>query len=154
VRNLDYQLSNLRNCVNKLRLIADGKLLLFLARRKQESTQEMKESIEKAIGDESDDRVLTKDSEMVVEMSDLNALSMKPDIISPLAKQCGKAKDMIVVRSIRPASGDLQTALDRLPRMLAKLDLSRLDCVSYKAQRRDSRVLHMPRTRALRIQVQ
>jgi len=45
-----------------VRRTADGKLLLFLARGKYQSTQKIKESIEKATGDEANVRAVTEDS--------------------------------------------------------------------------------------------
>jgi len=46
----------------------------------------------------------------VLELLDIDDLNTDPDIISSLPKQCIIAEDKIVVRSIRLAFGDSQTA--------------------------------------------
>ncbi|XP_070132570.1 uncharacterized protein [Drosophila bipectinata] len=119
-RRQDGQLKEFSQNVHKVRRTATGNLLLELSKNRVDSTDAMRENLEKVLQGAAEVRALSEDSKMkYIEIRDLDPLATEGDIRLALAEQFEVDGKSATLRSLRARSRDTQTAIIGLPSKIA-----------------------------------
>ncbi|XP_070142288.1 uncharacterized protein [Drosophila kikkawai] len=125
-RRDDKQLSDLGACVSKVRRTNNGNLLLEVAKGSAESAEEMKESIERVLGDSATVRASTEDTKvLVLEVRNIDSITSKKEVCAAIAGQFNFEAERVRVRSMRSGRAETQLAVVSLPVPLGKAVLQR-----------------------------
>ncbi|KAH8326963.1 hypothetical protein KR074_000819, partial [Drosophila pseudoananassae] len=125
-RRQDGQLKEFSQNVHKVRRTATGNLLLELAKNRTDSTDAMRENLEKVLQGAAEVRALSEDSKMkYLEIKDLDPLATEVDIRLALTEQFEVDGKALRVRSLRAKTWDTQTAIIGLPSKIATVVASK-----------------------------
>ncbi|XP_052737804.1 uncharacterized protein LOC128198121 [Bicyclus anynana] len=96
---------------NKIRRTATGDLLIILAKENTDRGHSLQKTINDILGDDA--TVISKGSQEVIEIRDLDEMTTKEEILEAIQKAIGDADEVTLdaIKSLRKAYGGTQTAM-------------------------------------------
>lgn len=115
-------LKELGENVTRIRKTEKGSLLLELERTAGENTPVLRASLERIFGKEAEVKTLKEVDEVLIEIKDIDEITTKEEVFQSVVGKFDDEKEfsMSIIKSLRNAYGETQTAVVGLPKVVAR----------------------------------